>query len=143
MVNATQPGLLAPALFNIAGSQYAVAFFSDNSYVLPPGAIQGASSNRARPGDTVVLYGVGLGPVTPATSGGQIARQASSLKSDLQVTIGGLPATVQYAGLAVGYVGLYQLNITVPNVPASDLAPLRFTLGGVSGSQTLYIAVQN
>ena len=41
-VNAEQPGLLAPSLFNIGGKQYAAALFSDGAtYVLPPGAIAG------------------------------------------------------------------------------------------------------
>jgi uncharacterized protein (TIGR03437 family) len=37
---------------------------------------------------------------------------------------------------------LYQFNVVVPDVPASDLVPLTFTLGGNPGTQTLYIAVQ-
>ena len=31
----------------------------------------------------------------------------------------------------------------VPNVAASDVVPLTFTLGGVSGTQVLFIAIQN
>jgi uncharacterized protein (TIGR03437 family) len=38
---------------------------------------------------------------------------------------------------------LYQFNVVVPNVTASDAMPLIFKLGGVSGTQTLFIAVQN
>jgi uncharacterized protein (TIGR03437 family) len=142
-VNATEPGLLAPSSFNIGGKQYAVAFFPDGSYVLPPGAVKGVSSSRAKPGDSIILYGVGFGPVIPATAGGQIARQANALQNGLQVSLGGVPASVPYAGMALGYVGLYQFNIIVPNVAASDSVSLTFTLGGVSGSQTLYVAVQN
>ena len=52
-------------------------------------------------------------------------------------------AMVGYDGLAPNAVGLYQFNVTVPNVSASDAVPLTFTLGGVAGTQTLYIAVQN
>ena len=48
-----------------------------------------------------------------------------------------------YAGLTPGYVGLYQFNVVVPNVAASDTVPLTFTLGGTAGSQSLVIAVQN
>jgi uncharacterized protein (TIGR03437 family) len=62
---------------------------------------------------------------------------------NLQVSLGGAPATVSYAGLAPGFVGLYQFNIVVPNVAPSDAVPLTFTLGGFSGSQTLFIAVGN
>ena len=44
--------------------------------------------------------------------------------------------------LAPGAVGLYQFNVTVPNVPANDATPFTFTLGGVPGVQTLFIAIQ-
>jgi uncharacterized protein (TIGR03437 family) len=50
---------------------------------------------------------------------------------------------VTYAGFAPGYVGLYQFNVVVPNVAASDSVPLTFTLGGANGPQNLVIAVQN
>jgi uncharacterized protein (TIGR03437 family) len=55
--------------------------------------------------------------------------------------VGGVQATVSYDGLAPGYVGLYQFNIVVPNVPAGSLVPVTYTLGGVTGTQALYIAV--
>jgi uncharacterized protein (TIGR03437 family) len=56
---------------------------------------------------------------------------------------GGLPTVLSYSGLAPGYVGLYQLNVVVPNVPASDAVQVTVTLGGTAGTQTLYIAVGN
>jgi hypothetical protein len=56
-VNATNPGLLAPTSFNVNGTQYAAALFSDGkTFVLPPGAIPGLTSRRAKPGDTITLY---------------------------------------------------------------------------------------
>jgi uncharacterized protein (TIGR03437 family) len=65
------------------------------------------------------------------------------LATPVLFSFGGVPATASYAGLAPGFVGLYQFNVTVPNVAASDLVPVTFTLGGFSGTQTLYIAVGN
>jgi hypothetical protein len=50
---------------------------------------------------------------------------------------------VTYDGLAPTAVGLYQFNVVVPSIPSSDTVPLTFALGGVAGTQTLYIAVQN
>ena len=50
---------------------------------------------------------------------------------------------MSYAGFAPGYVGLYQINVVVPNVAASDSVPLTFSLGGTAGPQNLFIAVQN
>ena len=140
-VNAVQPGLDAPSVFNIGGRQYVVALFPDGSYVLPPGVIPGLASRRAHPGDTITLYGIGFGPVTPNIPAGQTVQQNNALSMPLQVSFGGTRATVTYAGLAPDAVGLYQINLTVPNVAASDAVPLTFTLGGVTGTQTLYVPV--
>jgi trimeric autotransporter adhesin len=143
-VAATQPGILAPSSFLLAARQYAAALFPDfATYVLPVGVITGLSSRPAKPGDTIILYGVGFGTVNPSVNAGQITQQSNKLTSNLLVTIGGVAATVTYAGLTPGVVGLYQFNVVVPNVGSSDLVPLSFSLGGVNSTQTLYIAVQN
>lgn len=140
-VNATQPGLLAPATFKIGGNQYVVAILPDGSYVLPTGAIAGVNSRPAKPGETVVMYGIGFGPVTPDIPAGQIAEGQTTL-ADFNMFIGGSQATVQYDGLAPSFVGLYQFDVVVPTVPDSDLVPLTFALGGAAGTQTLFTAVQ-
>ncbi len=143
-VNPAQPGLLPSPSFQIGGKQYVAALLSDGAtYVLPPGAIPGAASRPAHPGETIVLYGVGFGPVSPSVDAGEIVRQNNALTMPVQVFFGQMPATVSYAGLAVGAVGLYQFNVVVPNLPPSDAVPVTFTLGGISGGQTLYTAVQN
>jgi uncharacterized protein (TIGR03437 family) len=142
-VSATAPGLLAPGSFNIGGTQYVVALFPDNAtYVLPVGTISGVNSRPAKPGDVIVLYGVGFGPVTPEISAGQLVDEGSTLTSNLQVLIGGTPSTLDYWGLAPGEIGLYQFNLVVPNVPAGGAVPFTFTLGGIAGTQKLYIPVQ-
>jgi uncharacterized protein (TIGR03437 family) len=141
-VNAAEPGLLAPPSFNVGGTQYVVALFPDQStYVLPPGAIPGVTSKRAQPGDVLTIYGVGFGAVTPAISAGQVVSEANSIPG-FQMMFGSTPATTQYAGLAPSAIGLYQFNVVVPNVPASDTTPLSFSLAGVPGTQTLFIAIQ-
>jgi uncharacterized protein (TIGR03437 family) len=142
-VNALQPGLLARASFNISGTQYAVAQFVDGTYVLPTGAISGINSRPAQPGEIIVIYGVGFGPVMPNIPAGQIVQQSNTLATTFQLSIGGMPATAAYSGLAPGETGVYQFDITVPNVEASTAVPLTFTLDGIAGTQTLYIAVQN
>jgi uncharacterized protein (TIGR03437 family) len=141
-VNATQPGLLSPTSFNIGGIQYAVALFSDGvTYVLPAGAIPGIASQPAKPGDTITLYGVGFGPVTPNIPAGQIVGETNALLGSLHVFFGGVAATLPYAGLAPNFVGLYQFDVVVPDVPAGNATPLTFTLDGTPGTQTLALAV--
>jgi uncharacterized protein (TIGR03437 family) len=148
-VNPTAAGLLAPVTpidFNIGGLQYVGALFPDNqTYVLPPGAISGVPSRRAKPGDVIVIYGIGFGPVTPNIPAGQLYPGNSQLATvpPLQIFFGSTPATIQYSGLAPNLVGVYQINVVVPNIAASDAVPVTFTLGGVSGAQTLYTSVGN
>jgi uncharacterized protein (TIGR03437 family) len=141
-VNPTEPGLLAPTSFQINGKQYVVAQHSNGTYVLPVGAISGVASSPAKPGETIVIYGVGFGSVNPNIPAGEIATVTNQLSASLEILFGKTPATLPYFGLAPNFVGLYQFNVTVPAVPDNDLVPLSFNLGGVAGSQTLFSAVQ-
>jgi uncharacterized protein (TIGR03437 family) len=140
-LNATEAGFLSPSSFNIGSVQYITAFiYPDEAFALPAGAMPGANSRPAVPGDVLTLYGIGFGPVMPSTPAGQLVQATNNLALPFQVSVGGVPATVQYAGLAPTYTGLYQFNITVPNVPAGN-QPLTFTLKGAPGTQTLYLSV--
>jgi uncharacterized protein (TIGR03437 family) len=142
-VNPTAAGMLAPGYMNIGGAQYVGALFSDyQTFVAPPGAISGYASRRAKPGDVIVIYGIGFGPVTPNTPAGQIV-PSSALTLPFQIFFGSTRATLQYAGLAPSLVGVYQFNVVVPNIAASDAVPVTFTLDGVNGAQTLYTSVGN
>ncbi len=146
-LNALEPGLLAPANFTVNGKQYVVAFNSDGSYTLPTGAIPGLTSRPAKPGETLVIYGVGFGP--SAASGtqippGVIVTQSNTLTNSMQMSFGGIQVTPSYYGLAPTFVGLYQFNVVVPlSLANSDAVPLTFNVGGNTGSQTLYTAVHN
>ncbi|MEI9900567.1 MAG: hypothetical protein WDN31_11085 [Hyphomicrobium sp.] len=109
---------------------------------IPAGALPGFTTRAAKPGETVTLYGIGFGPVTPDIPAGEIPGRQTSLTRQLKVYFGQTEGQVTYAGLAPGSVGLYQINVTVPNVPAADAVPLSFTLAGQPGPQTnLNIAI--
>ncbi len=145
-ISATAPGLWAPQQVLIGSNQYVGALFPDyETWVLPPGAVTGYTSQRAKPGDTIILCGIGFGPVTTNLPAGQIAQGLGNAlpAGSLQISFGGTPALVPYAILWPGYVGLYFFEVVVPNVPANDLTPVTFTLGGVPGTQTLYTAIGN
>ena len=60
----------------------------------------------------------------------------------VEASLGGQPAAVQFAGLAPGFVGLYQVNVVVPtNIqPGSEVDPA-LTQNGVP-SNTVTVAVQ-
>lgn len=140
-VNAIQPGLLAPASFVVDGKQYVSAQFADGTYALPAGTVLGLPTRAAHPGETVVIYGIGFGPVTPDTPPGQMATGLTQITALLGVQIGGATAQVNYEGMAPTYVGLYQFNVVVPNIAANAFAPVVFTVNGVAVGQQLYLAV--
>jgi uncharacterized protein (TIGR03437 family) len=142
-VEPLQPGLFAPASSNLGGLQYVWAQLPDGSVVLPSGAASSTPSRPAKVGEIMVMYGVGFGPVTPAIPAGQIVQQSNTLAENFRIEFGGVPAaTVNYAGLAPGAVGLYQFNVVVPNVGAGNAIPLTFTVANYPSQQTLYTAVQ-
>jgi uncharacterized protein (TIGR03437 family) len=141
-VDVTEPGLLAPASFNIGGKQYVVAILPDGTYVLPTGAIAGVNSRPAKPGETVTMYGIGFGPVTPSFPAGEIVTQQNQLSTSFQMLFGQTQAQLSYYGLAPSFVGLDQFDVVVPAVADSDLVLFTFNLGGLPSIQTLYTAVQ-
>jgi uncharacterized protein (TIGR03437 family) len=143
-VAARSPGLLSPPVFRVNNSQYLVALHGDGAFVGPANFITGVNSRPARPGDVILLYGVGFGAVSPANPPGVITRALNSLPNftirfgDAQVA----PAGVLYAGLAPNFVGLYQFNITVPPGITGNTVPVTVTVDGVTLTQTLVTAIQ-
>jgi uncharacterized protein (TIGR03437 family) len=142
-VKAAEPGLLAPVSFKIGANQYVVAQFVDGTYVLPTGAIAGVTSRPAKPGDTIIIYGVGFGAVTPNIQAGEIVTEQNQLSQTFEMEFGTAQAQMPYFGLAPNLVGVYQFNVVVPEVLDNDLVPLTFKLGGVAGTQTLFTAVHH
>lgn len=141
-VNTVEPGMLAPGSFKVAAGQYVAALFPDfSTFAMPPGTVSGVASQRAKPGDTLIIYGIGFGTVSPDIPAGVLETQVNSLTSSFQILFGGVPATVKYDGLAGSYMGLYQFNVVVPNVPAGDAVPVTFTVNGVAGTQTLITSI--
>jgi uncharacterized protein (TIGR03437 family) len=136
------PALLAPASFRTnAGRQYVVAQFADQGFAGPPNALTGIGTRLPRPGDRLVIYGVGFGATNPAIAPGTIVRVANSVPG-LRVQLGSATVTTEYAGLAPGIVGLYQFNIVVPNVQAGD-QEIFMEVGGVRTQTGLFLAVGN
>lgn len=133
------PGVLAPASFSASGKQYLAAILPDGTYVGNSGLVAGLSFRPAKPGDTVTVYGIGFGDVTPLMAPGFAVSAPNSL-SNLTVAFGSTTAALQYAGLAVGALGLYQFNIVVPNVADGDV-PVTFQVGDVKSPQTVYLTV--
>jgi uncharacterized protein (TIGR03437 family) len=142
-VEPLEAGLYAPSLTNVGGTQYVWALLPDGSIALPTGSVAGVTSRPAKPGETMVMFGVGFGAVSPSIPAGQIVQEKNVLVEPFQVQFGGTPGIVSYAGLAPSAIGLYQFNVVVPTVANSNTVPLTFTLGNGTGAQTLVTAVHN
>jgi uncharacterized protein (TIGR03437 family) len=108
---ATQVFSLAPAApgvftVNGSGSGDGVVVHGDNSLV--------SSTSPASPGEEVVIYATGLGATNPQFADGTAVNRMNTTVMPVTVTVGGKNATVIYAGLTQGFVGLYQINLIVP-----------------------------
>jgi uncharacterized protein (TIGR03437 family) len=91
-------------------------------------------SNPIHGNDWIVIYATGLGITSPAVAAGLPAPYAPPALAVVapDVSLGGFPLGVSYAGLAPGEVGVYQINAQVPPKPAEgDHVPLTITQGGV------------
>ncbi len=134
---------VAPAWFAYSqqDSRYAVA--QDGlSYALigPKGLLGSATPTRpASQGEVVVLYATGLGDTSPPYLDGQIIQTPLPLLSLPQVFMGGVAATVQYAGIVEA--GVYQINVVVPHIQSGD-ALLVIDVGGTQSSGAVFIPIQ-
>jgi uncharacterized protein (TIGR03437 family) len=103
-------------------------------------------AHPAHGGETVVLYGTGLGDTDPATVVGQISLVPAQMLrlSDLRVTVGGTildRASVAYAGVTPGTPGLYQVNVRLPKQVAPN-PEIRLTVGDQSSPAHMTLPVR-
>jgi uncharacterized protein (TIGR03437 family) len=106
----TSPGVFTnPA----DGVGYAAALHADYSLI--------TNANPAQPGEAISVYLTGLGQVFPTITDGAPGGSSTlnytvqTITAAVDDTVNAVAtATVSYAGLAPGYAGLYQINLTVP-----------------------------
>jgi uncharacterized protein (TIGR03437 family) len=127
------PGIF-PLDASIAGPGRGVAQNQDFSLNVP--------GSGAAPGQAVIVYVTGLGPVDNPVPTGQPTPNSPLARAVAEVTatIGGVEAQVLFAGLSPGFVGLGQVNLIVPELPPGDHL-VKITAAGV-GSNELLIAVE-
>ncbi|HLG96031.1 MAG TPA: IPT/TIG domain-containing protein [Bryobacteraceae bacterium] len=116
---AVQAQALSPSFFVFNGGPYVAATHADGA-LLGPASLYPGSTAPAKPGETIVLYANGFGPVsTPVVSGSPM--QSGALSPLPVVKIGGTQAEVVFAGLVSP--GQFQFNVVVPaNTPDGDQA---------------------
>jgi uncharacterized protein (TIGR03437 family) len=101
----------APAIYTVSqtGAGSAIVTHADFSLITP--------ASPARPGETVVIFAAGLGPVALDPSTGL----SSATDSELRVLFNSQPGDISFAGLVPGFSGLFQINVTVPTTTSSTV----------------------
>jgi uncharacterized protein (TIGR03437 family) len=148
-INAISPRMLVFYAF-ISGGYGVIVNGIDGSLTLPTGTkVPGFATHPAKPGDTVVIYGVGFGQTTPSVTEGQAAPSTPpfAMLSSVKSTFGGgfygraTNGTVTFAGLTPTAVGLYQANVVVPSdAPLGSYIPLTLLVNNVQ-TNVAYIAI--
>jgi uncharacterized protein (TIGR03437 family) len=128
----------APSFFVFGGGPYVAATHGNGSYVGPSSLYPGLTT-PAQPGETIVLYANGFGATsTPVVSGSET--QSGTLSPMPAITIGGVAATVTFAGL-IG-PGEFQFNVVVPASVANGDQPTVAMYNGLTTQAGTLITVQ-
>ena len=102
-----------------------------------------SAADPLMPGEVLVTYANGLGAVSGNLAIGTPAPQGTlyTTISPPAVTLGGIAVDVAFSGLTPGYVGLYQLNTTVPlTLPQGTSTILTLVAGGHLAIATVAIS---
>jgi len=97
-----------------------------------------SAANPAVAGETISLYATGLGAANANLPLGAPGPDDPVITTAAlpQILLGGAPLTVAFSGLAPGYVGLYQVNASVPSASqqGSFTGPLTLVDNGQTAS---------
>jgi uncharacterized protein (TIGR03437 family) len=126
----------SPGLFTYSSgtTTYATAVHLDGTLVGPVGP----SSQPAAPGEVIEIYGTGFGATAPSIPTGPLVSQPAPTALPVTLTIGGVTAQVQWAGLVSS--GLYQLNVQIPNGLSGD-QPVQATVSGFQSPATVMLSI--
>jgi uncharacterized protein (TIGR03437 family) len=111
-----------------------------NGALIGPPTLYPGSSTPAKPGETIVLYANGFGPVSTPVVPGSPA-QSGSLSPLPVVKIGGIQALVQFAGLVAP--GEFQFNVVVPGGTANGEQTILATYNGAATQSGAVLTIHN
>jgi uncharacterized protein (TIGR03437 family) len=130
-------GLVSPGIFIIDTPTNAGAVLHADRFSVVN------SAQPARPGEQLLIYMTGLGPLRIPVRNGEGGPTAPPFAETVMlptVMVGGLQASVIYSGMAPGLAGLYQLNVQLPAATSPGNATVQITVNGTT-SNTATIAV--
>ena len=138
-VATTKPGIFT---YDAGGHGQAKAVNQDGS-LNGDGTITG-SDKPAAPGSVISIYATGLGPLDPAIPQGAPAPASPLSTVTLPVTasIGGRTATVGWAGAAPAQVGMYQVNLVIPESTPSGAVRVLLSADGNNSQNGVTIQIR-
>ncbi|MGO9259319.1 MAG: hypothetical protein ACLQU1_23845 [Bryobacteraceae bacterium] len=115
------PQNIALFLYNLSSTTTAPVITNLNYQVIGPPA---SGLAQAQKGGSIILWATGGGLTSPVVADDMLAPALGApMQTTPSVQIAGVAATVQYAGLAPGFIGLYQINVAVPpNTPSGQVS---------------------
>lgn len=115
--------------------------YPDGAIINGTGAVEPgyASSAAIGPGDILALYGTGFGPTNSPLNTGAVFTGAYETSNPVTATIGGISATVLFAGLVEA--GLYQINVRIPASLSDGDQPVLASVGGLSSQVNALVKV--
>jgi uncharacterized protein (TIGR03437 family) len=140
-----------PAFYPWPGNQI-VATHNDLSilpsgtapYAAKPGTFAGVTTVPAKPGEIILLWGTGFGPVNPPFPAGQVPGPqvaGSPTQMTPTVTLGGTTISVISSVLSA-YAADYQIAIQIPSSQPNGDYPVAVSMGAVASLGNLVLTVQ-
>jgi uncharacterized protein (TIGR03437 family) len=134
-------GQVAYFPFQVQSSAPGIFMMLDGTTSLVPVA-------TGKPGQVLVAFMTGEGDVTPPliTGASPTTTNVTALPTPrlpVSVTVGGIPATIDFAGIPDGLVGTTQVNFTIPGYAPSGRQPVVVTVGGVASAPVMVTISQS
>lgn len=128
-------GTATPGVFTIAATGKGQAVAINQDFSLNGDSAQNPNAKPEARGRIVTFFANGSGgkyinpangqALSPVSGEAVPANLIYATQTTPIVTIGGVPATVEFSGLTPGFVGLWQLNVTIPqDAPVGNAVPV-------------------
>jgi uncharacterized protein (TIGR03437 family) len=138
VIVASGGGFTLPDTLNITAVSPGVAAFPTGALIAQHADFTLVDAGHpAHPGEVLIMYLVGMGATNPSTATGQqTTGPLEPANVQPTVTVDSQPATVGFAGLSPGGIGLYQINFQVPAGAQSGSLSVVVTQGDVVANIT-------